>query len=116
MKRSTTKQSILAATMAAVTISLSAFAFAQSGGEHRPRMEQMLENLQLDETQMQSVKDIMQESHDQHEALREATHARLAEILTEEQMEKLNPGRPPRGEKRMGKPGCDDKPMEDDVS
>ena len=117
MNYTANRRSLLVATFTAVTLSLSAFAFAQSGEEqHRPRMERMFEDLGLDAGQTQAVEEIMRASREQHEALREATHAQLAEVLTADQMEKLESGRRSHGEGPKGKPPCDNKRMPEDAS
>lgn len=79
---------------------------------HGPRMEQMMEKLELSESQRSQMADIMKRHHDKMMVLREATEAEVDKILTREQRQKLDnmkEKREERRQQRMEKEGNDKK-------
>ena len=68
-----------------------AFAGSGEGGhrDHGARWERMAESLSLSDEQRVQMKALYEQQHAQRKAQREQMHAQMAELLTPEQMEKM---------------------------
>ena len=73
------------------------------GGKHANRLEKMAKTLNLTDDQKAKLEAIFKEQHAKYKALRKETSERMSEVLTAEQMEKMQEGKKRRQEKRKGK-------------
>lgn len=60
------------------------------GSHHGPNIERLTKELNLSDEQKTKLKAIFKEQRAKHEALREEGHAKMQEVLTEDQMTKLD--------------------------
>jgi|GEM_PF-6160668 len=73
---------------------------ATAGGPpHGERMEHVMKELDLTDTQQQQMKEIFKRHHERFTQLREDTEAEVSKILTPEQREKLDRMKKDRKEK-----------------
>lgn len=84
------KKTLIATVAAAVILPSIIFAAPGHWGKHGERMiNHMSEKLELNADQRSQVEALFKEQHEKRKALRQDTHARLNEILTDEQQAKL---------------------------
>lgn len=84
------KKTFIASAVAAIVLPAVIMAAPGHGGKHGDRMiNHMSEKLELTAEQKTQVESLFQEQHEKRKALREETHARLNDILNDEQQTKF---------------------------
>ncbi|MCR8921510.1 hypothetical protein NO559_01930 [Dasania sp. GY-MA-18] len=68
---------------------LSLPSYAHSDRNPEQHMDKLAKRLELNEQQQQQVAAILKQSHEQHKALKESTHEQLSNVLSAEQLEKM---------------------------
>lgn len=102
------KKTLIALTLAAI-IPAAAYAAGDTRGHHSrgPHVERLAERLELSEEQQAKVRALFEEQREQHMALREQMreqmHGKMAEVLTPEQLAKMEAMRAEHKEKRKEK-------------
>ena len=99
---------IIMAMALALPLTVSAFPGegAGPGGKHANRMEKLTKKLDLTDDQKAKLEVIFKEQQAKRKALTEETHERMSEVLTAEQMEKMQEMKKRRQEKRKEKKGA----------
>jgi protein CpxP len=105
----------LIAIIIASAFPLTGFAFfgGHGGDHHEKRLERMAEELKLTDVQKKQVGTIFKEQGEKFKVIHDETQARLAKVLTPEQLKKMEERRQERHEKWAKKHGLkpgDDKP------
>lgn len=98
------KKTLIALTLAAI-IPAAAYAASDGRGHHTrgPHIERLAERLELSEEQQAKVRTLFEEQREQHQAMREQMRSKMAEVLTQEQIAKMEAMREMHKEKRMNK-------------
>ena len=99
------KKIIIMAMALALPLTVSAFPGegAGPGGKHANRLEKMAKKLDLSDDQKAKLEVIFKEQHEKHQALRKETRERISEILTAEQIEKMQKMKKRHQDKRKDK-------------
>ena len=100
------KKTLVALALAAV-IPFAAYAAMDGKGEHTrgDRYQRMTESLNLDDSQQELMKKLLEEHKAERKAMRESMRARIDEILTPEQRAKRDELREQRREHRRERAG-----------
>lgn len=100
------KKTLIALTLAAI-IPAAAYAASDRGGEHMrgPHVERLAERLELNEEQQAKVRALFEEQREQRNAMREQMRGKMAEVLTPDQLAKMEAMRGQHREYRKEKRG-----------
>lgn len=84
------KKTLIALTLAAI-IPAAAYAASDKGGVHMrgAHVERLAERLELNDEQQAKVRALFEEQRAQHESMREQMRGKMAEVLTPEQLAKM---------------------------
>lgn len=98
------KKSLIALTLAAI-IPAAAYAASDRGGEHTrgAHVERLAERLELNEEQQAKMRALFEEQRAQHKAMREQMRGKMSELLTPEQLAKMEAMRDQHREHRKEK-------------
>lgn len=98
------KKTLIALTLAAI-IPGAAYAASDQGGAHMrgAHVERLAERLELNDEQQAKVRALFEEQRAQHQAMREQMRGKMAEVLTPEQLAKMEAMREQRREHREEK-------------
>ena len=85
---------VFIATIIAIILPLTAYAAPgeeqRSRGSHVERIQKIAKKLDLTKEQESKLAIILKEQHQKHKALKKQTHEKMKQLLTGEQMEKMN--------------------------
>lgn len=97
-------KTLIALTLAAI-IPAAAYAAGDKRGEHArgPHIERLAERLELSEEQQAKMRALFEEQRTQREAMRAQMRGKMNELLTPEQIAKMDAMREQRGEHRKEK-------------
>lgn len=94
----------------AFALPLTAFAFSgdknESGGHYAKRLERLTENLNLTAEQKAKLEPILKEQEEKFKTIREETHKRMQEVLTKEQLTKMDEMKKQRRKEWQNKHGA----------